>query len=253
MAVSPGSAPAIPDVDGGVVLGTVPGGGPVRVPFFTAARGTRCAVIGDRSIAALMAKRALDAGARVQVVTSEPDDWFRLRGHAGLSPERLAVADPGTAPPPDGTGSSPWMIMDDTGILTGDPDGAGARIPRASNPWQTFCAVSSARNVAVAALRGMDAIVLFRSSPFCRAVAAVALQLPDSAMRSLHGIPSDVVAVASAGTVRLAPIRCDAAECALFAELGLPIWPSQDCWPRPALTPAGSFAPSGTGLKEQVA
>ena len=184
MAVSPGSAPAIPDVDGGVVLGTVPGGGPVRVPFFTAARGTRCAVIGDRSIAVLMAKRALDAGARVQVVTSEPDDWFRLRGHAGLSPECLVVADPGTAPPPDGTGRSPWMIMDDTGILTGDPDGVGARIPRVSNPWQAFCAVSSARNVAVAALRGLDAIVLFRSSPFCRAVAAVALQLPDPAMRS---------------------------------------------------------------------
>ena len=54
-------------------------------------------MIGDRSIAVLMAKRALDAGARVQVVTSEPEDWFRLRGHAGLSPERLIVADPGTA------------------------------------------------------------------------------------------------------------------------------------------------------------
>ena len=127
MAVSPGSAPAIPDADGGVVLGTVPGGEPVKVPFFTQARGTRCAVIGDRSMPKLMAKRALDAGARVQVVTSEPEDWFRLRGRAGLSPERLAIVGPGTAPPPDGTRASPWMIMDDTGILTATPTARRSR------------------------------------------------------------------------------------------------------------------------------
>jgi hypothetical protein len=252
MAVSPGSAPAIPDLAGGVALGTVPGGEPVVVPFFTETRGTRCAVIGDRSIAKLVAKRALDGGARVQVVTSEPDDWFRLRGHGEISPERLAVVDPGTPPPPDGTRSDPWMIMDDTGILGGDGDEVQP-IPRVSNPWQAYCAVSSARQVPVAALRGMDAVVLYRSSPFCRAVAIAALRLPESAVRSLHGIPSDVVAVASPERVRLVPIRCDPLECALFAELGLPVWPTTDCWPRPALTPAGSFGPDGAGLEGEVA
>jgi hypothetical protein len=249
MAVSPGSAPAIPAVDGGVVLGIAPGGEPVKVPFFTETRGTRCAVIGDRSMPKLMAKRALDAGARVQVVTSEPDSWFRLRGQAGLPPDRLIVVEPGTPPPPDDTHPSPWIVMDDTGILT--DDGAGI-LPR-SNPRQAFWAVSSARAVAVTALRGLDAVVLYRSSPFCRAVAVAALRLPESAARSLTGIPSDVVAVASAGGVRLVPLKTDASECALFTELGLPIWPHPDCWPRPGVTPASSFDARGLGLEGEVA
>jgi hypothetical protein len=249
MAVSPGSAPAIPVADGGVVLGTAPGGEPVRVPFFTQARGTRCAVIGDGSMPKLLARRAVDAGARVQVITIEPDDWFRLRGHAGLPAERLAVVEPGTAPPSDGTRGNPWMIMDDTGILDGDDAG----IPPVSNPWHAFCAVSSARAVAVAALRGLDAVVLYRSSPFCRAVAVAAMRLPESAARSLTGIPKDVVALVSTGSVRLVPLKTDAAECALFTELGLPIWPQPDCWPRPGLMPPVSRQASGMALEGEVA
>ena len=249
MAVSPGSAPAIPDANGGVVLGIVPGGEPVKVPFFTQARGTRCAVIGDPSMPKLMAKRALDAGARVQVVTPEPEDWFRLRGRAGLAPERLAIVGPDTAPPLDGTRASPWMIMDDTGILDGD----GSAITWMSNPGQAFCAISTARALPVACLRGMDAIILYRSSPFCRAVAIAALGLPESAARQLTGIPTDVVAVASPSGVRLVPIKTDATECALFAELGLPIWPTQDCWPRPGQTPPALFGAAGLDLEGEVA
>lgn len=247
MAVSPGSAPVIPVTDGGVVLGTAPGGEPVRVPFFTQARGTRCAVIGDGAMPKLMAKRAVDAGARVQVITAEPDDWFRLRGHAGLPAERLVVVEPGTAAPPDGTRGNPWMIMDDTGILDSDSDGVHPGIPPVSSPGHAFCAVSTARAVSVAALRDLDAVVLYRSSPFCRAVAFAAMKLPESAARSLTGIPKDVVALVSAGSVRLVPLKTDAAEYALFTELGLPIWPHPDCWPKPGLVPPVSRAPRGHG------
>jgi hypothetical protein len=186
------------------------------VPFFTATRGTRCAVIGDPALPRVMALRALDTGARVQVVTSMPADWFRLRGRAGASAERLAVVGPGT-PPPDATRAEPWIIMDDTGT-------ARAGATAVSSPWQAFVAMTSARAVSVAALRGLDAIALYRSSPACRAAVVAALRLPDSAVRSLHGIPADVVAVASPGTVRLVPLRPDPSECPLFTELGLPTW-----------------------------
>jgi hypothetical protein len=108
----------------------------------------------------------------------------------------------------------------------------------ANYPWQTLVAASSARMVPVAALRGLDAIVLYRSSPACRAAVVAALRLPATAIRPLHGIPSDVVAVASAETVRLVPLRANAAECALFTELGLPVWPTKDCWPMPGLASA---------------
>jgi hypothetical protein len=241
----PGSAPAIPGTGDGVVLGTAPGGEPAIVPFFTATRGTRCAVIGDPALPKVLALRALDAGARVQVVTSMPGDWFRLRGRVGPSAERLAVVGPG-APPPDATGAEPWMIMDDTGAVLG-----GATV--ASNPWQPFVAVSSARSITVAALRGLDAIVLYRSSPACRAAVVAALRLPDSVVRSLHGIPSDTIAVASPGMVRLVPLRPDESECALFTELGLPTWRNNDCRPAPGLSATNSFETKGTGTEEKVA
>jgi hypothetical protein len=108
------------------------------------------------------------------------------------------------------------MIMDDTGISVGEDTGSR----RVSNPWQAFVATSSARAVAVAALRGLDAIVLYRSSPACRGAVVAALRLPDVVVRSLHGIPRDVVAVASAGMVRLVPLRPDAREYALFGTEG---------------------------------
>jgi hypothetical protein len=248
MAAWSGSAPAIPSASGGVALGTAADGEPVVVPFFSARRGTRFAVIGDPGLPKLIAVRALDAGARVQVVTTVPGDWFRLRGRARLSAERLAVVDPG-APPPDGTRAEPWMIMDDTSFSVGDDTGA----PMVANPWQAFVAISSARSVTVAALRGLDAIVLYRSTPACRAAVIAALRLPDSAVRSLHGIPPDVVAVASAGMVRLVPLRPDESECALLAELGLLIGHSSDCRPMPGLMRAVSFETKGTGLDEEVA
>ncbi len=194
----------------GVVLGTEPGGEPVIVPFFTATRGTRCAVIGDPALPKLVALRALDAGARVQVVTSMPGDWYRLRSRAGLSAERLAVAAPGAAPP-CGTRAEPWMIMDDTGAAP-----AGSTAVR--NPWQPYVAVSGARAISVAALRGLDVIVLYRSTPACRAAVVAALRMPDHAVGSLHGIPNGVAAVATAGMVRLVPLRPDPPECALFTD-----------------------------------
>lgn len=237
MAAWSGSAPATPGAGGGVVLGTAADGEPVVVPFFTARRGTRTAAIGDPALPKLIALRALDAGARVQVVTSAPGDWFRLRGRAGLPDERLAVVDPGTPPPPDDTPAEPWMIMDDAGFLAGG-------LPRSSS-CQAFVASSSARAVAVAALRDLDAIVMYRSSPACRAAVVAALRLPDSAVRSLHGIPMDVVAVASAGMIRLVPLRPAASECALFTELGLPIWRSSDCRPVPGMM-QGAFSPSAS-------
>lgn len=245
MAARSGSAPAVPGVSGVVVLGTAADGEPVAVPLFTARRGTRVAAVGDPALPKLMALRAIQAGARVQVVTAAPEDWFRLRGRAALSAERLAVVDRG-APPPDSTRAEPWIIMDDTG-------GDGSCVPLVSSPWHALVSTWSARAVAVAALRGLDTIVLYRSSPACRAAAVAALRLPDSAVRSLHGIPGDVVAVASAGQVRLVPLQADGSECALFAELGLPIWRSNDCRPMPGLVRAVSFETKDRGLEGEVA
>ncbi len=249
MAASPACAPVTRDADGGVVMGIAPGGEPVTVPFRTAARGTRCAVIGDPALPMLMAKRALDAGARVRVVTGEPEDWLRLRAHAGPYAERLVIVG-AAAPPPDDRPDEPSMVIDDTGLPAGEDVDAGSSPPPC--PSQALVVASSARVVPVAALRGLDAIVLYRSSPACRGAVVAALRLPETAVRPLHGIPSDVVALVSAEAVRLVPLRASAAECALFTELGLPIWPARDCWPMPGLASAARAGATRSDLGADV-
>jgi hypothetical protein len=87
----------------------------------------------------------------------------------------------------------------------------------AAGPWQAFVAVSSARAVPVGTLRGLDTVILHRSSPACRAAVVAALELPDSMARSLQGIPDDVVAIASPGLVRLVSLAPHPAERALLA------------------------------------
>lgn len=209
----------------GVVLGTAANGEAAIVPFFTAGRPTRAAALGDPALPALIAVRAIGAGARLQVVTSRPEEWLRLRDRLRFRPERLVVVRQGTTTPACGTPAAPWMIIDDIG----------------------------ARAVTVPALRGLDAIVLHRSTPACRAAAIAALSLPDPVAASLHGIPRDVVVIASAGLVRRVPLRLDAAERALLAELGLPNRRSNDCPIAAGLTGAVSFETKGTGLEGEVA
>lgn len=219
-------APAIPVAPRGVALGRQANGEPVVVPFFTAARGTAAAVIGDPALPKLVAMRALGGGARLQVVTSNPAEWLRLRGYAGLSADRLVVVRPGTPPPVDGTATAPWMVIDDAG---------------------------GSRAVTVAALRGLDAVVLYRSTPASRAAVVAALSLPDPVVRSLHGIPGDVAALACRGTVRLVPLRPDASERAVLAELGSPISRSSDCRLVPGLARMVSFETKGMGVEGEVA
>lgn len=184
---------------GGLVLGTEASGGPATVPFITNGRGTRGAMIGDAVLRMFIALRALDAGARIRVVTSKPAGWLRLRDCAGPSAKRLAVVGPDAQPPADDPTAAPLMIIDDT---------------------------EAGSAVTIAALRGLDAIVLHRSSPACRAAVVAALNLPHPVVRSLHGIPRDVVAVASPGVVKLVPLRPDASERAMLRQSTAPIEPA---------------------------
>jgi hypothetical protein len=215
-------AGAIPIASGDAVLGTTADGEPITVPFFTE-RGVRAAALGDARLPKLLALRALRAGARVQVVTARPTAWLTLRDEARMPAERMAVVYPRTPPPTDSTRIAPWMVIDDTGTP------ATAAVAR---PWQAFVAAPSSDGVTIAGLRGLDAIILHRSTPACRAAVIVAMELPVPVVRSLHGIPGDVIVIARPGTVELVPLTLDAAEEALMAKS----WPTNDApsgptWP----------------------
>ncbi len=188
-----------------IVLGTAAGSEPVALPFFMAERATRTAVIGDPALPRLLALRALKTGAWVQVVTSQPEQWLKLRGGAGRLAERMAVVPAGTPPPVD-LARAPWMNVHDTSAEPAPPAG----------PNQAVVAVPDAETVTAVALRGLDAVLLYRSVPAWRAAAMAAMNLPVTAVRSLPEIPRDVVAVVLAGTVTRVQLALDASEYALL-------------------------------------
>jgi hypothetical protein len=165
------------------------------------------------------------------VVTARPTAWLTLREEARLPAERMAIVHPRTPPPADSTRTTPWMVIDDTGTP------ATTAVAR---PWQAFIAAPSSDGVTIAGLRGLDAIILHRSTPACRAAVIVAMDLPVPVVRSLHGIPRDVIVIARPGTVELVPLTPDAAEQALLARSGPaketpsgPTWPGSSLHPEP--------------------
>jgi type VII secretion protein EccE len=198
----------LPLAAGGVVLGTGEGDRLVAIPFFTAERATQITVIGDLLLPRLLALRALGSGARLQVVTAQPGGWLRLREHARVPPERMAVVRPGTRTPEDGTRADPWMIIDDTS----SPDSAG------SGPWQAVVTILGLASDPGAVLPGQDAIVLQRASAPMAAAAAAAVGLSGPAARSLEAIPDGVAAVARPGAaVEFAWLAPDAIERGLLS------------------------------------
>jgi hypothetical protein len=199
-------ASVIPIAGGGVGIGTADDGELVTIPLFTE-RGVRAAALGDAGLPKLLALRALGAGARVHVVTSNPAPWLTLRDEARLPADLMAIVHPGTPAPADSTRAAPWLIIDDTGTP------AAAAVAR---PWQAYIAAPDTDAVTIAGLRGLDAIILHRSTPACRAAVIVAMELPVPVVQSLHGIPRDVIAIARPGTVRLVPLTPAATEQALL-------------------------------------
>jgi hypothetical protein len=179
----------------------------VAVPLFNAESATRVTVIGDQALPRLLALRALGAGARLQIVTSNTAAWRLLRDQAGVRPERITIVRPGTQPPPDGTPADPWVIMDDTGSPA-----AGRR------PWQAAVTVLGPAPAAGAVLPGQTAIVLQRTSDLGAVAVTAALGLAGSLSPALQTIPDAMVALAQPGApLRFARLAPDAAERSMLA------------------------------------
>jgi hypothetical protein len=199
----------LPITAGGVVIGPQAGGaedgGPVAISFFTGA-GTRTAVIGDPLLHRLVGLRALGSGARLQVVTSRPGPWLKLRGQSG-QPDRMIVVRPGKQPPTDGTRADPWMVIDD----------AGSPSVIASGPWLAVVSALSESAGQQPIAPGYDAIVIGRSSPALADSVAASFDLTPPSARSLRVVPDGQVAVARSGLIRFARLVPDGAERSVLA------------------------------------
>lgn len=198
-------AAVLPITAGGVVIGPQAGGrqdgSAVAIPCFMADGATRTTIVGDPLLHRLVGLRALGSGARLQIVTTVPDPWLKLRNQARQA-SRMTIVRPGTQPPQDGTREDPWVIIDDTG----SPAVAGSR------PWLAVVTALGESGDPGAILPGQDTIVGQRSSRLIAASAAAALDLPAAAARSLEAVPDGLVAVARPGAVRFARLVPDQAE-----------------------------------------
>jgi len=200
----------LPIAGGGVVIGPQVGGAgqgsPVAISCFAEHDVTRTTVIGEPLLHRLLGLRALGSGARLQVVTSQPDSWLKLRSQAGQG-DRMTVVRPGTPPPRDGTRGDPWMIIDDTG--------APAVVP--GQPWLAVVTALAESGPAEVILPGQDAIVVQRCSREAAASIASSLALPPQAERSLLTVPSGLVAVGRSGAISFARLTPDQAEGSVLA------------------------------------
>jgi type VII secretion protein EccE len=198
-----------PVAAGGVVLGAADPGptGLLTVPLFSAAGASAVTVVGDQALPRLLALRALGSGARLQVLTRNTGGWRMLRDQAGVPPDRMAIARPGTAPPDGpGTPADPWVILDDTGTPAA---GLG--------PWQAGVTVLGP-DPAGAIPPGPTAIVLQRVSELGAAAVTAALGLPGSAAAVLQAIPDGTIALARPGApLQFATLAPDAAERSMLA------------------------------------
>ena len=207
-----GPGAALPVNGGGVVIGAQVGGAedgwPVAVPFFSAEAATRIALIGDPLLHRLLGLRALGSGARLQVVTSRPGPWLKLRS-GSRQPDRITVVRPGQQqqPPSDGTPSDPWLLIDDT----------GSPAVAASHPWLAVVTALGESAGSQAIPPGHDAVVVQRSSQALAASLISSFDLPRPAARSAQAIPDGQVAVAWPGLIRFARLAPDAAERSILA------------------------------------
>jgi hypothetical protein len=204
----PGAVLPIPG--SGVVIGPQVGGkgdgSAVAVTCFVEPGATRTTVVGEPLLHRLIGLRALGTGARLQVVTTQPEAWLSLRSAARLG-ERMIVVRPGTQPPQDGTCGDPWMIIDDTG--------SPAVVP--SRPWLAVVTALGESSSAGAILPGQDAILVQRCNRETAASIASSLALPPQAERSLLAIPPGLVAVVRSGAISFARLAPDQAEGSVLA------------------------------------
>ncbi|MDN3354761.1 type VII secretion protein EccE [Actinomadura sp. DC4] len=184
------AAPLLREGGQGLLLGTGAHGQEL-LPVFQPGP-VRIALLAGPAVAALLARRAADAGALVRAVTARP----------GLWPTSIERVPPG-AGPVEGTSLRPWVTLD---------DGTGS--PPAPAPW---CA-SLDLLPEPATVATYDTALVHR--PAAAVVDAVtrAYELPGAATNALRLMPRHAVALVRKGSVRLVDLTPSPEETALLGE-----------------------------------
>lgn len=170
----------------GLVIGIDQHQQPFTVRFFRP-EPTRVALVGTVGSGQYLVLRALALGARVQVITVDPQSWQgygeRVTGYADRVQVFMSGSDPATYPP--ATAQQPVLVVHDLDSLGGTSS---------LGPWQTQLTILGRLEMpGVRSLLESNLTLLQRLGPTEAALAGQALHLSDQHVRFLQEMNPDMM------------------------------------------------------------
>jgi hypothetical protein len=185
----------VPTPGVGMVLGADRDNQRVQIRFFRA-ETTRVTMVGDVWAAQLLAFRSLALGARVVVITVEPDLWNGLGTWATGRNDRVAVLGAETAVALTGTAQEPTLLIYDLGTT-------GPTAPPLLGPWRTqLTLLRRLEPAGLPELQSGHLVMLKRLSHAEATLSAGPLRLSDQSVRLLQIMEDDMVALLGGGADR---------------------------------------------------
>jgi len=205
---SAGAAPAWLDTPvgpAGIAYGVEQPGLPVLLRLFRS-RPTTVGLFGPAELAALLAMRAVGAGAQVCVRTPRPAPWAAVQSLAPGPGPWVTLVPPGSTPPVPGGGRLPWLLVDELA-----PGESATR--HEPGPWQAAVTVyPSLTAQQAAALPAYDLLILHRVPAQAVEPLRAATGLSQRSAKWLPRMPDDVVALVAGGHARYAVVTLDPVE-----------------------------------------
>ncbi len=182
-------------VGAGLILGADRHHAPVSVRIFRP-EPTRVTLVGGPWAGRLMAFRAFAVGARVAVITAEPQAWQEFGYRATGQPDRVMVIGAQQPLAMAASAQQPILVIDEFGT-------AGGTSPQALGPWQTQLTIVRQLDPAgVPLVQDCDLVMLQRLRVEEATVASKALRLPGASTQFLQVMADDMVALVADGADR---------------------------------------------------
>jgi ESX secretion system protein EccE len=186
---------SMPASGSGMVLGVGPERRPATVRFFRS-EPTRVTLVGGAWAGWFLTFRALALGARVAVITDEPQQWRGFGERATGRSDGISVFGAERPLTPSASPHQPVLLVYDLGL-------AGPTVPPQLGPWQTQLVVlRQLGSPGIALIQDCDLAVMQRLFHEEAELAASALRLGPETVRYLQLMGQDAVALWGGGSAQ---------------------------------------------------
>ncbi len=182
------AVPGLPVGDSGLVLGRDGGGELVYLNLFRE-RVTSLTALLTPDLVAVLGFRALVTGARLSVVTADPQPWTRAVALAGLGADDLTLLPPSAQPAEEASFARPLLVIRESDQLPGV-------IRLRPGPWRAALTVVPRFGPhAVAVARSSQVVILGAHTAEAATVTVRALNLPEEVADTLSSLADAEVAL----------------------------------------------------------